>query len=154
VNVLFVSPFAQHVVSYPTVLMLRDNLQHHLQAGRPSPGYPLIHAIADAALGAGQDRVEASELWSEVSLGLSGLRDVGIADLAMSIRTRALLTGADDMPVVRGTILLRLSGWKVPIAVEGMRTLEDLFAELYAGLDRVTASGRAKTHVQVTTPPR
>ena len=152
-TIVFVGAGGTLVTPYAKILMLRDNVQHHLQAGRPTPGYPLVHAIADAALEGGFAAATASELWAEVSLALAGIGDLELRELAMSIRTRAVLTGTSSLPVVRGTILLRLSGWKVPVKTDGMRTLGDLFHDLSVGLERVTAAGSGSGVVEVSARP-
>lgn len=150
-NVVFVSSLSSFAAPYPTVLLLRDNIQHHLQNGRPEPGYPQIHAIADRMV-LENESPSASELWDEFSLALAGIDKIEVAALAMSIRTQALITGADAIPAIRGTVLVRQSGWQVPMSIEGKATLGELFGELRDGLAAITASGTVEGYVDVVTP--
>jgi hypothetical protein len=135
------------------ILLLRDNVQHHLQAGRPVPGYHWIHAIADAVIGVDSAQPPACELWTELSLAFDGIRELGIEDLAMSLRTRSTLTGIQSLPAVRGTILLRRAGWPTPLRLACANTLGDLFGGLVRGIERITLSGNALGIVEVVSRP-
>jgi hypothetical protein len=148
---IFIGSGVSFVTAYEKVLLLRDNVQHHLQAGRPGPGYPWIHQLADVRfLCEGHAHLPAAELWQEVSAALGRIRELDIQDLAMSIRTRALLVGVGGLPPVRGTILLRLSRWRSPIRTRDVGTLGELFDDLALGLERVTASGKAAGEIEAT----
>lgn len=150
-EITFRSVCGSLVTPYSTILLLRDNVQHHLQAGYPSPGYARLHTLADPAL-VGRDPLPPHELWEELSLALAGIEDVPISDLAISIRTRALMTGVHDVPGVRGTILARLSGWPTPSEASGKAALGELFVALRDGLSRVTSFGRSAGDVEVLVP--
>jgi len=150
-NVVFASSTASFVASYPTLLLLRDNIQHHLQCGRPVPGYALIHRIAEPPLRRSQKTL-ARQLWNEISLGFRGLAELRLEQLAISIRTRALLSGVRDLPPVRGTTLASVAGWSVPIPMEGKSTLAEIFSELRDGLACVTRFGTESGHIEVVTP--
>jgi hypothetical protein len=131
------------------VLLFRDNVQHHLQSGVPLPGYAIIHAIADAVSAPGSQSFSAAELWGEVSLAFRRIRHLECRDFAMSIRTRAILTNVPVLPDVRGTALVRLTGWHVPMATANASTLGDVFQSLVTRLGIFTASGRVPWDVQI-----
>jgi hypothetical protein len=131
------------------VLLFRDNVQHHLQSGFPLPGYAIIHAMADVVSAPESQGFAAADLWGEVSLAFRRIRHLESRDFAMSIRTRAILTNAPDLPDVRGTALVRLTGWHVPMATANAPTLGDIFQGLVTRLDIFTASGRVPWNVQI-----
>ena len=150
---LFVGPGGAFATLPMKILLLRDNVQHHLQAGRPLPGYPWIHAIADAVIGVDSTQPPACELWTELSLAFGGIREIRIENLAMSLRTRSALTGIESLPAVRGTILLRRAGWRVPLRLASTNTLGDLFGGIVRGIERITFSGNAPGTVEVISRP-
>jgi hypothetical protein len=150
---LFVGPGGAFATLPMKILLLRDNVQHHLQAGRPLPGYLWIHAIADAVIGVDSAQPPACELWTELSLAFDGIREIGIEDLAMSLRTRSALTGVQSLPAVRGTILLRRAGWPAPLRLVGANTLGDLFGGVVRGIERITLTGNASGNVEVISRP-
>ena len=150
-DVVFSAPLGDFGIHYENVLLFRDNVQHYLQAGRPTPGYPLIHAIADAPLDGEILQIKASRLWGEVSHAFEQIRSVSVADLAVSIRTRAILTNTRALPVVRGTVLLRLTGWKLPLIAPSALTIGELFDDFVAKLAIVTDAGSARGVVHVAT---
>ena len=150
-DVVFSAPLGDFGVRYESVLLFRDNVQHYLQAGRPTPGYPLVHAIADAPLDGEILRFKAGRLWGEVSHAFEQIRSIDIADLAVSIRTRAILTNTRALPVVRGTVLLRLTGWKLPLVAPRALTIGELFDDFVDKLAIVTDAGAARGVVHVAT---
>ena len=150
-NIVFSGPVGDFQVAYMSALLFRDNVQHYLQAGRPTPGYPLVHAIADAPIDGGILRFRADRLWREFSEAFAQIHPIEIVDLAVSIRTRAILTGKSALPSVRGTIPLRLTGWKLPLTIRGVRTLGGLFDDFVKKLALATKSGSSRAFVHVAT---
>jgi hypothetical protein len=134
---------------YERFLLFRDNVQHHLQAGHPVPAYDLIHAVADAPLEHAVVCLKASALWEQSWQAYRELCELPIADLAMSIRTKAILTGTPVLPAIRGTALLRLTGWKVPIATQGARTLGELFQALLSRVALITRSSSKDGQIEL-----
>jgi hypothetical protein len=124
-----------------------------LQGGVPTPGYPLIHTIADAVCLEATTSASAAALWGEVSHAFCRIRHLAYRELAMSIRTRAILTNTRTLPAVRGTALVRLTGWQVPMATAGVVTLGDLFQSFVARLEIFTDSGRAPWDVEIASEP-
>jgi hypothetical protein len=151
VEVLFSAPLGDFGIGYESALLFRDNVQHYLQAGRRSPRYPLVHAIADAPLDGEILQIKASRLWEEVSHAFERMRSIVIADLAVGIRTRAILTDTRALPMVRGTVLLRLTGWEPPFIPRRVRTIGELFDDFVNKLCIVTDAGLARGVVHVAT---
>lgn len=147
--VSFTGPRGGFSTGAEQVLLFRDNVQHHLQGGLPSRTYPAIHRIADVTGPQGGTNIPAGDLWDEVSRAFQSIRSVERRELAMSIRTRAILTNARALPAVRGTALVRLTGWHVPLATFEALTLGDLFGSLVARLRVLTNGGRVAWNVDV-----
>jgi hypothetical protein len=123
---------------------LRDNVQHHLESGMPSGHYPAIHALADRCWATTDVSVSAAQLHAELGQAWAALGRLGIERFAIGIRSRAALTGAQTAPTVRGTVLLRLTGWKSPLRLAEARTLGDVFGNLIGQLmDFSQRAGRA-----------
>lgn len=150
-TVVFASSTASYVASYVSILLLRDNIQHHLQCGRLTPGYALIHAIAEPPFPRPKPQL-ARHLWGEVSLGFRGIAGLQLSQLAISIRTRGLLTGVRELPAVRGTALASIVNWQVPLEIQGKNTLGEVFDDVRAGLARVTRFGSESGHIDIVTP--
>jgi hypothetical protein len=145
----FTGPRGGFGIGAELILLFRDNVQHHLQGGIPSPGFARLHRVADVVSPPSAERVPASELWEDVSVGFARIRNVERRELAMSIRTRAILTRTPVLPAVRGTALVRLTGWRVPVPTIDAPYLGDLFAGLVTRLAALTSSGRVGWEVEV-----
>lgn len=117
--------------------LLRDNVQHYLENGVPSGKYWAIHALADTRWTRAAETLNPQMLASELDTVWPCLRDLPIESLAISIRTRAVLTNCPVPPEVRGTCLHRLTRWPVPFDFTGLVTLGDLLGRLVADLSRL-----------------
>lgn len=115
-------------------LLLRDNVQHFLEGGTPSARFTAIHALADCYWAAAPPSLTGRRLASELGDAWPLLRSVPSSKLAISIRSRAVTTGALSAPSTRGTVLLRLTGWKLPLRIAPQGTLHDLFGPTVARL--------------------
>jgi len=62
-----------------------------------------------------------------------------IAELAVSLRTRAVCALEFPLPSQRDTDLASTLGWKPPISLAGVATLGDAFGSLVDELLRITA---------------
>lgn len=90
--------------------LLRDNVQHYAEQGRPSERFFALHSLEKAVDG-GALVVDAARLRGEVLRALSVLRGRSLQDAAISVRTRAKLTGG-MVGSLRGTVRARLMGWE------------------------------------------
>ncbi len=117
-------------VDWADYALLRDNIQHFIEAGKPSESYAAIHAI-ERAVDDGRVAVDATRLRSELLGACYKLRRLDLRDCAVSLRTRALVTGCAALPERRGTARARLAGWRLPTREQSgslIRQLEPLIS--------------------------
>ena len=115
--------------------MLRDNVQHHLENGEPSADFEHLHALGQALSGRGVS-VPALALRAELAR-LGPMLELPLAELAISVRTQAVLTLMVPPPERRGTMLVAEAEWALPFPLEGALTLNDVFGSLVTELLRV-----------------
>lgn len=94
--------------------LLRDNAQHFLERGEPSARFCALHSI-EPIVEAGAGHVDAARLRGEVLRAWCALWDIDLDDAAISLRTRAILTGVLELPDTRGTLPARAAGWSLPV---------------------------------------
>jgi hypothetical protein len=116
--------------------MLRDNVQHHLEHGQPTPAFQHLHSLGQA-LSTGTFSVPALALRDELGR-LASILELPIAELAISVRTQAVLTLLFPLPERSGTMLASDVGWELPFPLDGAMTLQDAFGSLVSELLRVT----------------
>lgn len=116
--------------------MLRDNVQHHLEGGTPSPAFAALHAVSDA-LAHGETTVSARTLREQVERARP-LTEKPIDELAVSLRTRAVCSLHFPLPETRGTSLASRVDWPTSNVTAGAKTLGDLFGDLVSELLRIT----------------
>lgn len=98
--------------------LLRDNVQHFVEGGEPTACFAALHGL-EIAIDTGDCRVDAARLRGEVLRAWYALRTVRLDDAAVSLRTRAILTGCTDVPNAPGTVRAQLVGWTLPIGKRG-----------------------------------
>jgi hypothetical protein len=101
--------------TWASYALIRDNVQHFIERGSPSERFSILHGI-EQAVDFGRCSVNAAQLRGEVVRALYALKRVPMRDAAVSVRTRALLTGAAERPRVRSTVRARNAGWRLPVA--------------------------------------
>jgi hypothetical protein len=94
--------------------LLRDNVQHYLEAGEPTQRFAALHGI-ERAVDSGQCLVEAARLRGEVLRAWYALWAVPMDRAAVSLRTRAILIGSTELPTARGTVRAQQVGWELPV---------------------------------------
>jgi hypothetical protein len=117
--------------------LLRDNVQHHFEGGQPSPAFSETHAIAQA-LGGAKVTLLASRLRNELLRAKADLCTRSSSELALSLRTRSVLSLKWPPPEHRSTTLLSESGETIPLLGELPATLDDVFGHFVDGLLRIT----------------
>lgn len=127
--------------------MLRDNVQHHLEQGEPTPAFQHLHALG-GALSGGTVSVPALELRAELAR-VEPVLALPIEDLAISIRTQAVLTLMFPPPERRGTMLVTEADWELPFPLAGAVTFDDAFGSLVSELLRITEGATATDRVTV-----
>lgn len=86
--------------TWESYALIRDNVQHFIEGGSPTERFSSLHGI-EQAVDFGRCSVDAARLRGEVIRALYALKQVTMGDAAVSIRTRALLTGAAERPRVK-----------------------------------------------------
>jgi len=94
--------------------LLRDNVQHYLEAGEATERFAALHGI-ERAVDSGQCLVEAARLRGEVLRAWYALWAVPMDRAAVSRRTRAILIGSAERPTAQGTVRARQVGWELPV---------------------------------------
>jgi len=102
--------------------LLRDNVQHFIEGGKPSERFAALHGI-ETAVDSGHCRVDAARLRGEVLRAWYALCRISVDDAAVSIRTRAILTGSSKSPAARGTVNARRTGWRLAGPDDGANTV-------------------------------
>lgn len=143
----FIGPSGSFERRWIVYAMLRDNVQHHLEGGTPTEEFGALHRLGDA-MWTGKVSVPALALRAELSKAAELLARP-IADLAVSIRTRAVCTYTLNRPDERGTVLARLMEWEVPYPLLDAATLDDAFGSLHAELMRITEGATPTDVVEV-----
>lgn len=145
-SLTFLGPGGSFERRWIVYAMLRDNVQHHLEHGEPSPEFAALHAIGDA-LASGEISVSAVTLRAEIERARELLARP-IEDFAVSYRTRAVYSFMVQ-PREAGTLLASEAEWTIPFSTEGAKTLGDLFGTLVEELMRVTNGAKAADEVKV-----
>ncbi|WP_437640491.1 hypothetical protein [Sorangium sp. So ce854] len=129
--------------------LLRDSIQHHLEDGTPGEAFSAIHGVA-GALGGQRVLLPARKLHEELRSARAALAGRPIEALAISGRTRAVISLSWPPPEQRETMLVRDWGDSVPLL--GMPwgdSLDDVFGHLVEGLLRITEGASESAQVEV-----
>lgn len=126
--------------------LLRDNIVHYLAKGPDE--YPCIREAA-MALGGKTVTVPARALRAEIEAAQDALLSRPIEELAVSIRTRAMLMLEWPLPPqALETSLAAEMGWSSPL-LQGAKTLDDVFGYVVRGLLAITENAKEDSRVQV-----
>lgn len=117
--------------------LFRDNVQHFAERGVVSARFSALHGLEEAVT-AGSHRVDAARLRAEVLAASSLLGRVAMHDAAISLRTRAILTGSARKPQIRGTVPALHAGWQLPTSDAESHALLDSAREFVEAVLSVT----------------
>lgn len=117
--------------------LLRDNVQHYFEGGQPSDTFGETHAIA-GALGGSKVKLSANRLRNELLRAKADLCSRPIADLAISLRTRSVMSLKWPPPEQRATMLLSETRETVPLLGDLPATLDGVFGHFIEGLLGIT----------------
>lgn len=117
--------------------LLRDNVQHHIEGGQPSQDFECLHRISDA-LAQHRVTVPARKLHAELLRAKAVLCPLPATQLAISARTRAVLSLRWPPPEARATMLVSEWGGSVPLLGTAGTTLDEVFGHLLDQLISVT----------------
>lgn len=146
-SLTFIGPSGTIERRWIVYAMLRDNVQHHLEGGRPSGEFDALHGMADALL-YGETTVSAATLSNEMSR-LLPLLEKPISELAVSNRTQAVQHFAFPLPQNLETCLAAQIEWRPTYPLQGASTLGDVIGNIVAELQRITAQAGLDDVVKV-----
>lgn len=112
-NIVIKSSCGEVRVDWADYALLRDNIQHFVEGGKPSQNYRATHSI-ERAVDEGRALVDGSRLRGELLGACYKLRRIHLQDAAVSLRTRSLVTRCHARPEKRGTARARFTGWRLP----------------------------------------
>lgn len=127
--------------------LLRDNVQHYLESGPGQRGYDAIHVVERAVDGEPSE-INALGLRQELQRAWSSLAGLALSQSAVSLRTRALLTGYHP-PLVRGTVVAKLAGWSLPLVADEAQPLRTRLAGFVEALLTITDGAAPSDDVHV-----
>ena len=110
--------------------LLRDNVQHHIEAATHAEEFSCLHSLADVVWADEQALLSAARLRDELQTAWTSLQGIPYGRLAISIHTQAALQGLPQPPAVSGTVLHSATGWQLPRPSQLCETLGDLFHAL------------------------
>jgi hypothetical protein len=148
-SLCFVGPSGSVEHPWIAYALLRDNVQHYLEEGRPSRAFEATHSIADA-LGGGRVVLQARTLRGELERARKALAGRPIADLAIGPRTRGVIDHTWPPPGAGGTALLgdergKIVPWLSPAAAN----LDQVFGPLIRSLLEITRESEEGDVVEV-----
>ena len=136
-SLIFIGPAGSVEHSWIAYALLRDNVQHHLEGGRRGPSFHRLHQIADATRQKNL-ALPASGLHDELLKAREGLRDRPRSELAISMRTRSVISLVWPPPDKNETMLVsEQPGGLLPWLPSGEQLL-DVFGHLLDDLIRIT----------------
>lgn len=104
----------RRVVDWESYALLRDNVQHFIEQGEPNGRFPALHGIEDAVDG-GQCLADAARLRGEVLRAMVALGSVPLSAAALTLRTRAIMTGSTVRPAPSPTVPAQGARWSLPV---------------------------------------
>lgn len=124
-------------VDWSGYALVRDNIQHFIEGGEPSERFAALHTI-ERAVDEGRAIVPAARLRGEVLRAWYALANLPLDDAAVSLRTRAIVTGSADRPTATGTIPANRVGWPLPGPELGCGSVADQAAYFIASVLSLT----------------
>jgi hypothetical protein len=148
-QLIFKSQTATASLDWSAYALLRDNVQHYLESRPGRSGFAALHEIERVV--DGQPRsVSALALRRELQQAWSALAGLKLAQSAVSLRTRAILTGCDRPPAIRATVVARLTGWPLPVTGSDEQPLRAHLADFVEALLVVTDAATSTDDLYVT----
>lgn len=147
-QLIFKSPRGETLLDWAEYALLRDNVQHYLESGPGQKVFTALHAVERVVDGEPVS-VSALELRRELQRAWSALADLKLAESAVSLRTRAILTGCERPPPVRGTVIAKHTGWSLPVEGDDQQPLRTHLASFVEALLAVTNSAAMGDRLRV-----
>ncbi len=131
-----------------TYALLRDAVQHHLEGGRPSSRFAVLHSVT-RALGNPTISVSAQGLHQELEVARTELLSRPISDLALSERTRAATTLVWSPDLADATALVKDLGSELPLLSGNPHTLGDVFGHFVESLLEITSGAGPEEKIEI-----
>ncbi len=147
-SLLFEGPSGSCERRWIVYALLRDNVQHHLEKGRPGGAFSNLHKVAEA-LGGQPVEMSAAGLRTELEKS-KVLVKRPIEDLAISARTRAVISLRWPPPDTEETALASDIVESIPMLTGNEETLGDVFGGLVDELLSLSQGASADAVVRVT----
>jgi hypothetical protein len=148
-QLIFRSRRGSSTIDWSEYALLRDNVQHYLESGPGRTLFAALHAVEHAVDGEARN-VSALELRRELQRAWVALGDLKLEQSAVSFRTHAILTGCDQPPPVRGTVLAKVIGWPLPVVGHDEQLLRSHVANFIGALLTITERSEITDDVRVT----
>lgn len=115
-NLIVKGSEGRRVFDWGSYALLRDNVQHFIEAGQPNGRFPELHGI-EGAVDGGSYFADAPRLRGEILRAMTALRLVPLNAAALTSRTRAIMTGTPAAPEPCPSVDARSVGWDLPVTV-------------------------------------
>ena len=148
-SLLFKGPRGSVEQRWIVYALLRDNVQHYLEGGTPTEEFASVHGITEA-LGGKAVTVGAQALRRELVRAREEISDRPVSELAVSVRTLAVINLLWPPPEKRETMLLSACGRDIPfIDITGGKTMNDVFGLLLDELIQITKNASIDDIVEI-----
>lgn len=145
-SISFLGPRGSCEVPWIHYALLRDNVLHHLDHGTPSDTFSELYRVGQV-LGGTNLFLRATKLDEELRQART-LCAEPIEQLALSARTRAVLTLKEDLPSGPPTAIVGL-GFGLPWLPRGAEKLGDVFGPLIDSLLAITQDASETDTIEV-----
>ncbi|MDF3066583.1 MAG: hypothetical protein K0R38_2184 [Polyangiaceae bacterium] len=105
------------ICDWESYALLRDNVQHFLEQGRPQARFQALHGLERAVDGEAQ-RIDAARLRGEVLRAWSALWWRKFSEAAISPRTHAIMVRAAAAPTAEETVAAKSTSWNLPMRAD------------------------------------
>jgi hypothetical protein len=147
-RLIFHSESDSRQIDWAEYALLRDNVQHYVECGSPHEDFGALHAI-EIAVDKGVGTVNAVALREELRDAWDALGGLRLEEAAVSLRTRAFVTGCRNAPSVRGTALARLTGWSLPVTGPDEQLLQEAARPFFDAVMALTQSAEVTDTLSV-----
>jgi hypothetical protein len=137
-----------HECEWSRYALFRDNVQHFIESGKVTSRFSALHSIEMAVMD-GSQSVNAARLRGEVLGAIFSLGGLSLDRAAISLRTRAIMTGNTRAPLIRGTALANQVGWGLPISAPGETSVLSVTKPFAVAVLALTAAAEDGDMVEV-----
>jgi hypothetical protein len=136
-KLVLMGPSGKLRCSWASYALLRDNVQHFIEGGAPSARFEALHSL-ERALEQESVPIDAARLRGEVLRAWCALWRIDCQNAAISLRTRAVLTGSASEPTQRDTIEAKAAGWELPLQADDATPIPRAAGDFVGGVLKMT----------------